>query len=46
MLWKKLEKLGLIEEDDDTICMSYKGKLFADEVSKGFYSVKIKKLIK
>jgi len=37
-IWKKLENLGLIEEDEEIIQLSYKGNLFADEVSKEFYS--------
>jgi len=41
-IWKKLENLGLIEEDKDRVQLTYKGKLFADEVSKEFYSEEIK----
>jgi len=41
-IWEKLENLGLIEEDKDTIQLTYKGKLFADEVSKEFYSEEVK----
>jgi oxygen-independent coproporphyrinogen-3 oxidase len=44
--WKKLENLGLIEENKETIQLTYKGKLFADEVSKEFYSEKVKEIIK
>jgi len=44
-IWKKLENLGLVEEDKDTIQLTYKGKLFADEVSKEFYSEDVKKVI-
>jgi len=44
-IWKKLENLGLIEENKDTIQLTYKGKLFADEVSKEFYSKDVKKVI-
>lgn len=45
-IWKKLENLGLIEENKEIIQLSYKGKLFADEVSKEFYSDKVKELLK
>lgn len=44
-IWKKLENLELIEEDDEMIQLSYRGKLFADEVIKEFYSDEVKKLI-
>ena len=44
-IWGKLENLGLIEEDKNTIQLTYKGKLFADEVSKEFYNEDIKKVI-
>lgn len=44
-IWRKLENLGLIEEDKEIIQLSYKGKLFADEVSKEFYSDKVKELL-
>lgn len=44
--WKKLEKLGLIEKDNEIIKLSYKGTLFADEVSREFYSDKVKMLIR
>lgn len=43
-IWKKLENLGLIEEDKDIIQLTYKGKLFADEVSKEFYSEEVKRI--
>jgi oxygen-independent coproporphyrinogen-3 oxidase len=39
--WTKLENLGLIE-DGELIQLSYKGKLFADEIAKEFFSDKIK----
>lgn len=45
-IWKKLENLELIEENSELIQLSYKGKLFADEVSKEFYSKKSNTLIK
>src|SRR3989344_5100976 len=41
-IWKKIENLGLVEESDKIIQLSYKGKLFADEVSKEFYSNEVK----
>lgn len=37
-VWKKLESLKLVEYDKDVIQLTYKGKLFADEVAKKFYS--------
>jgi oxygen-independent coproporphyrinogen-3 oxidase len=40
--WKRLENLGLTEDDGKIIGLSYKGKLFADEVCKEFFSVKVK----
>ncbi|MEW6295927.1 MAG: coproporphyrinogen-III oxidase family protein [Candidatus Diapherotrites archaeon] len=43
--WKKLEDLKLTEEDKEIIELSYKGKLFADEISKKFYSDEVNKLI-
>jgi oxygen-independent coproporphyrinogen-3 oxidase len=43
-IWGKMKNLGLIEEDEEIIQLSYKGKLFADEVSKEFYSDEIKKI--
>ena len=43
-IWKKIENLGLVEESDKIIQLSYKGKLFADEVSKEFYSNEVKKI--
>ena len=45
-IWKKLEDLGLIEEDEEIIQLSYKGKLYADEVAKEFYSEGVKQQIK
>ncbi len=44
-IWKKLENLGLVEENKEIIQLSYKGKLFADEVSKEFYSDKVRELL-
>ncbi|MFA5051211.1 MAG: radical SAM family heme chaperone HemW [Patescibacteria group bacterium] len=43
--WSKLRKLNLIEESNGIIELSYKGKLFADEVAKEFYAEKIKIMI-
>ncbi len=43
-IWRKLGNLGLIEENEEIVQLSYKGKLFADEVSKEFYSDKVKEL--
>ena len=37
-IWRKLEKLELVEENEETVKLSYKGTLFADEVSTEFYS--------
>lgn len=45
-IWEKLKNLWLTEEDDKIIQLSYKGKLFADEVAKEFFSDEAKKLIK
>jgi len=45
-IWDKLENLGLIKENNEIIQLSYKGRLFADEVAKEFFSDKIKKLLK
>jgi len=42
-IWEKLESLGFIKEDKEIIQLTYKGKLFADEVSKEFYSEEVKK---
>lgn len=39
-VWKRIEDLGLIDENKDFIQLSYKGKLFADEVSREFYDKK------
>jgi oxygen-independent coproporphyrinogen-3 oxidase len=36
--WEKLENLRLIEKDKSIIQLTNKGKLFADEVAKEFYS--------
>jgi len=44
-VWEKLENLGLVEEDGETVRLSYKGMLFADEVSREFYSESVKKAI-
>lgn len=44
-VWEKLENLGLIKEDRNTIKLSYIGKLFADEVSREFFNENIKGLI-
>jgi len=41
-IWEKLENLKLIEEDKEIIKLSYKGKLFADEISREFYNNKVK----
>ena len=45
-IWNKLENLDLIEENNEIIQLSYKGKLFADEVAKEFFSDEIKKSLK
>ena len=44
-VWEKLEKLGLIEEDDELIELSDKGSLFADEIAKEFFSKETKDLL-
>lgn len=41
-VWKKIKSLGLVEEDNEVIRLSYKGRPFCDEISKEFYSEKIR----
>lgn len=44
-VWIRLKNLGLTEENEDIIQLSYKGKLFADEVSKEFYNKDVRKIL-
>lgn len=43
--WEKLKTLNLVEEDEKFIKLSFKGSLFADEITKQFFSIKVKKAL-
>ena len=40
--WDRLKKLGLVEINNQSIMLTYTGKLFADEVGQQFYSDSMK----